>query len=168
MSRASGESPLPVALAYLALNWEPTETKIRSNMEEHTWAFVSVAVHCFLKIRTHNSSILWFLIDVPCSLLGSTATGHTAAVPNVPLADFAVNWEYESLVRCSKYFYCLIIEYNCSTITDLSDGSLFTWTLHGWCQWFHPDVNIGQWFFYVQPIEGLCGSQWWFIIQLMS
>ena len=79
------------SLADLAVNWEPVEMKIRSNMEERTWAFVSVAVHCFLKIRTHSSSILWFLSDVPCSLLGSTATGHTAAVPNVPLAEFAIN-----------------------------------------------------------------------------
>ena len=67
--------------------------------EESTWASRSVAGHCLLQSRTRCSSILWLFNDLPCSRLGSTVASRTAFAPSFPIANFAVNWKFEALVK---------------------------------------------------------------------
>ena len=56
-----------------------------------TFALASIARLCFFQIWAGNSSVLWFLNDLPCSRLGSTAASRTAIAPRLPIANFAVN-----------------------------------------------------------------------------
>ena len=59
--------------------------------ERHTFAFVSDALFCFLKIRARSSPILGFYNNLPCSRLGSTVASRTAIAPSFPIANLAVN-----------------------------------------------------------------------------
>ena len=65
--------------------------KIKKEDEDRTWAFFSVADHCYLKIRTRLSPMLRLLDDLPGFGLGSSTASHIAITPCRPIANFAVN-----------------------------------------------------------------------------
>ena len=75
-------------------------TKIKKKDEEMTWASLSDADFCFHKFRASSSPVLWFFDDLPSFCPGSVAaTSHTAFAPLLPIANFAVNWKCEALVK---------------------------------------------------------------------
>ena len=97
--------------ANFAVNWRYILSKdvifmIKKQDEEWTWAFFSVAHHCFLQSRTRRSPMLRLLDDLPSFCLGSSTASHTATAPSFPLANLAVNWKCKALrySRVSKLF----------------------------------------------------------------
>ena len=95
-------------------SWKSTlKQRGKSRSQMGTWAWLGLAAHCLVQIRTGWSSMLCFSDDHPASCLGSDPQSarnfRYAFAPCCPIANITVNWKFKGSsgeIFSVEWFHC--------------------------------------------------------------